>query len=389
MFNLIDYSKADFVPDADVSSLGTELNANYQRKTSIILFRHGHRTPFKYGREGFADVLEKEFYSKLDTQCFDNKSGNMVENIGIFAYTTGEPFAMALQFDEKVKQDGMLTSVGTEQLRSLGSSLKERYSNECSLLSKEDGKILTVSTKTERTIESLKSVLCGLFGNATPPELKILVFEVMDDNWLLIPYRKYPELIDALNNAFDHENKLKCIPGYREWSADFMSRTNASVYDLDLLLLRDYVTAFKTFDMMNNDHHLFNENDLKICNKMAVCAVVSESVTVPKGVNKVASDFFHQLLEFLQSRKNLMVLLSAHDTTINFVKLALKGLETEWPDFGANIEFELYEHNLTKQLFILVLYNLKPVILKDISKDNKALIPFEVFVQYVKDNIYL
>ena len=95
------------------------------------------------------------------------------------------------------------------------------------------------------------------------------------------------------------------------------------------------------------------------------------------------------MLQILGNDDKILALLSAHDTTVNFVRLALRANDFTWPDFGHNIEFELYEHKKTKQKMIMVLYNLIPVVLKVLSKSGTALVPYEEFVEYVKRNLTL
>ena len=111
-----------------------------------------------------------------------------------------------------VKNDCILTGWGARQLKVLGSALKGRYQDELedikddcssapslSSARSEQGaasansqqgkrKLLAISTRTERTIESLRSVLKGFFENEpVRPRVKVFVFE--EENWLFVPYR--------------------------------------------------------------------------------------------------------------------------------------------------------------------------------------------------------
>ena len=92
---------------------------------------------------------------------------------------------------------------------------------------------------------------------------------------------------------------------------------------------------------------------------------------------------FQELLLLLKSEdESTICLLSGHDTTINSIRLALRALDFTWPDFAYNVEFELYEEKLTKQLSVLILFNLKPIIVKVIS--DQPLIPLEVFESWIQ-----
>ena len=90
---------------------------------------------------------------------------------------------------------------------------------------------------------------------------------------------RYPELLDGLCKSHKHDFKREQIPGYEKWSSDFMDRTGAESEELDLSMIRDFVTSFKTFDMMiGSDHTVFNDNDLSALNQMTMYSVSSETL---------------------------------------------------------------------------------------------------------------
>ena len=100
---------------------------------------------------------------------------------------------------------GKLTSVGAKQLKCLGKRLRTRYTPEVSqvLLSASDDQrpehsdscgLLTFSSRTERTIESLRSLLVGLFEKeireGVDPLVEVMVFASAETNWLLMPFKQ-------------------------------------------------------------------------------------------------------------------------------------------------------------------------------------------------------
>ena len=114
------------------------------------------------------------------------------------------------------------------------------------------------------------------------------------------------------------------------------------------------------------------------------------TVSVDKGLQKATGSYFEALLHLLtgensESTRPRLCLLSAHDTTVNFIRLALRAQDFTWPDFGYSISFELYQDNYTNETKLMVLFNLRPVILHAIYP--QALIPLPVFVQYVHSNL--
>ena len=84
----------------------------------------------------------------------------------------------------------MLTRLGASQLNTVGRKLKERYSEDLkkiiTICSKNKSEpLLNISTKTERTIESLQSVLLGLFQDEkTQPSFRVKVLDTSENNWL-------------------------------------------------------------------------------------------------------------------------------------------------------------------------------------------------------------
>ena len=75
-----------------------------RRTTSVVLFRHGHRTPFKYRNTNdtkYTCYLESNFFSNLDPGWFEGKAEMMYDDVEICSYSTCEPIELNLQFDLK------------------------------------------------------------------------------------------------------------------------------------------------------------------------------------------------------------------------------------------------------------------------------------------------
>lgn len=409
-----DYNNFEFVSDQHLAEkLQPQLDC-LRRKTSAVIFRHGHRTPFKYRSTNdpmYSYYLESSFYNDLDPSWFQGKAELMYDQVQLCSYSSSQPVEdLSLQFDLNLKNDGILTRLGAQQLKSLGCALSARYqqeladivqnespsSNSCSsavqnttyILQHKGAKLLAMSTRTERTIESLKCVLQGLFqGESIKPPVTASVFENVDENWFLVPYRAYPEMFDGIVNAHSHAYKCSSIPGYDEWVESWAARCKdiaSSLPNVDLQQTRDYLTSFKTFDMMPSCP-IMTESDYQLTNVLCTYAVSAESILVERGVAKSTSQFFEGLLHLLTQSDSRLCLLSAHDTTVNFIRLALKAQDFTWPDFGYSVTFELYQEPSLGDLKLMVLFNLRPVILHAICP--QALIPLSDFIQYVNCNL--
>ena len=73
----------------DTELLEAELARNYTRVKSVIIFRHGHRTPFKY-RKLISNTLnerfEESFFDNLDPNCFDGVNDLQYENVKLVVF---------------------------------------------------------------------------------------------------------------------------------------------------------------------------------------------------------------------------------------------------------------------------------------------------------------
>ena len=99
-------------------------------------------------------------------------------------------------------RSGKLTSKGAKQLRSLGKRLKTRYTSEVEHITnastegeQPSQRVCAFSSRTERTVESLRCLLGGLFeqeqtGPRQNPKIKTWVFDNADENWLLVPFKR-------------------------------------------------------------------------------------------------------------------------------------------------------------------------------------------------------
>ena len=69
-------------------------------------------------------------------------------------------------------------------------------------------------------------------------------------------------------------------------------------------------------------------------------------------------------LHLLTKCEARLCLLNAHDTTVNFIRLALRVQDFTWPDFGYSVSFEVYQGvPSSNEAKLMVLLNLRPVIL--------------------------
>ncbi|XP_075247991.1 lysophosphatidic acid phosphatase type 6-like [Convolutriloba macropyga] len=406
-FNFEDFNNFRKLSDAESKILDEELKRRYTRKASVVIFRHGHRTPFKYKNltsNPLNELFEKNFFDNLDSRCFKEVNEHLYAKVKLMAFPPGETSDFLVLKDKD--NSGKLTSVGAKQLKCLGKRLRTRYTPEVSqvLLSASDDQrpehsdscgLLTFSSRTERTIESLRSLLVGLFEKeireGVDPLVEVMVFASAETNWLLMPFKQYPELKDATTTANSVNFMSKNIPGFSKWSRDFCARFDLSEQYINLQNVRDYVTSFRTFSLKNwsdiEDSMPFEQQDLEYSSRMLSQVVTAEKLIPENGLAKSASQFFESLLDILSNDGQYpLALLSGHDTTINTIRVALRAQDYSWPHFASNIAFEVYQDTLNEEgLKLVVLFDFVPVVLKSISHD--VLISLDDFKMFVNSNL--
>lgn len=378
------YNNAEVLDD--FSSLPDNFMTDYKLKRVVAVFRHGHRTPMlnTKAKQNAKRLFDETFYKNFRGGCFDKKPSCLYKHIVV------EPQEVLnnLQFDNSVNTNAVLTDTGADQLLQVGKQFQQRYGNLLreALISKADNAIYAVSTPIERTIESLQCVLTGMINNAAEvqPKVQINILHDILKNYMYLPISVYPELKAAQRLAHSAQTQSKFIPGYKEWAENVERKSGIPVDEQDIHHIRDYLKSFICFDMKHLCDYLTAE-DLDMSEKMCGYTVALESLIIEDGLKMAWSPFLREVIQLLTVENGSPIcLLSGHDTTINLIRLSLCALDYTWPDFGYNIEFELYERSGTKELFMLILFNLKPVSLRALSESGEALIPFGDFVNFVK-----
>ena len=92
-FNFEDFNNFRKLSDAESKILDEELKRRYTRKASVVIFRHGHRTPFKYKNltsNPLNELFEKNFFDNLDSRCFKEVNEHLYAKVKLMAFPPGE-----------------------------------------------------------------------------------------------------------------------------------------------------------------------------------------------------------------------------------------------------------------------------------------------------------
>ena len=101
--NFEEFNNFRILNEDEAEKLNLKLSQNFRRRSSVVLFRHGHRLPFKYTNmpnSSLNDVMEKFFYDHFDSSCFHGKEDLLYKNVNILSYNNGQPCDLnGLEFD--------------------------------------------------------------------------------------------------------------------------------------------------------------------------------------------------------------------------------------------------------------------------------------------------
>ncbi|ELU12451.1 hypothetical protein CAPTEDRAFT_196462 [Capitella teleta] len=292
-------------------------------KGLVVFFRHGARTPLRH----LVGVEEVHY----DKNFFDGAVPHAEIPVCVKSLDGGErpacPFQQRYQQQpfEGGMEAGKLTKLGKEQAYVLGRRLRQKYGEDMHFLPAEfiPEDIYLRSTNIQRCVESLQAALAGLFGQK------------------------------AFTKAGD----------------------TATVGRFDMTQHRDHMVARKTHGLPVPQWMLDMEDDIE---KSAVRHIL-QHVKGPVGILNLIQNNLTTITTEHPSAKKLY-LYSCHDTTLIPVLVSLGCFDNKWPNYAADIVFEVYEDN-EKKNWIKVVYEGKEQIL---SGFKSALIPKDKFMKLVK-----
>eukprot|EP00298_Acanthocystis_sp_HF-20_P001423 c11838_g1_i1.p1 GENE.c11838_g1_i1~~c11838_g1_i1.p1 ORF type:complete len:429 (-),score=129.85 c11838_g1_i1:19-1278(-) len=323
----------------------------YNLERVVLIFRHGARTPIsnvfpgnKSNEVYFWDINEMRLKQEdlVPALTVDDPQFRIVSEHNTKQETTKFPGGCSV---------GELTKLGREQAINLGNELRKRYVEELKLLpTQPDASLLELrSTNVNRTIETLRGVLFGIYGNNFGSALHVTVASEEDET--LTPNftcERLHESYKLQRQNFFHETKTNTL---RLQLADLFQTEPTNI---NFVNIRDLVIALKTHgkvipEFLDNKPILDNLEKASVEQVFSVLIGLSKNdVDYPqKGLQLSAAPLVHEVCSRVSAldTQHKLTLLSGHDTSIMPLMCSLGYYEHVWPDFCSNVAFEVYLKN--------------------------------------------
>eukprot|EP00730_Choanoeca_flexa_P012815 TRINITY_DN4646_c0_g1_i1.p1 TRINITY_DN4646_c0_g1~~TRINITY_DN4646_c0_g1_i1.p1 ORF type:complete len:430 (+),score=80.09 TRINITY_DN4646_c0_g1_i1:16-1305(+) len=332
-----------------------------------VFFRHGARTPIHHipGEHN----KEASWNISMCQELKDEERALRITN------TEGGPRPISM-LNEKQKlrllpggcHIGCLTTQGRGDVLVLGQRLRQRYVDELGFLDSrynpEDVEVR--STNIERTIESARMVLSGLFGASG---MHINVQTVPDEQEYLYPNAKAcPKLKQLFKEA--RAEARKNIPDERTQFVKKMAKLlNVVDDDIQFVGLRDNLIARRAHNKpIPEGLHInaLRQIDQYATNEVLMLFRKDPEATLRLTCGLVLKDVLDMMKGAITTPLTTpkIKLYSAHDTTVMPLLLVLGCFDGRWPPFAADITLELYEDvNHPDKNYVRALYCGKPVTL--------------------------
>lgn len=318
-----------------------------------VIFRHGARTPI-----GTPDYLPMVKYDDalmmhpphtyVNYNLVDDETGTLDADVSQIRGRDSSFF-------------GRLTASGSQQLHELGRELRNRYIGEQKLLTSSYNKdeVVVRSTKIQRTIESARCLLSGLFGE-TDKMFDIRVRNNKDE--ILIPnfhqHNHAGRPCCFINNVWnDTFSNTDLVDGVKEMRLEIEKLLEAPSKSGSLLpsYVRDNIMCHKFHQKMPKE---LQNSKLQQLAENATSKLMNFAFNRnPQHSRQMAQLSVGRLIRLLldnmeeikygtneeeKKKQTKMLLYSGHDTTLIPLLNILKLYNGSWPPFASHVAIELY-----------------------------------------------
>ncbi|KAI5181001.1 lysophosphatidic acid phosphatase type 6 [Nematocida sp. AWRm80] len=359
-----------------------------------VVHRHGERTPLLFGPHDKTNWNLCHRASKIAYTIPHNTVGVMDKLKGMLRYIkTGnaQPMTFNITLNSGVEFNcapGQLTDTGRRTLFNFGTWLREKYVNKERLLSEEFKKeeFHLRSTNFQRTLESLQSLLQGMFRKHHGV-IDVQVNDLMQDT--LGCSRYCPKLKSLKNQSHEEikkkfDSKTKLIQRYfsDNFSKHFATLSPYAIYDL---VASSKAHGFKKFTKVPS--YIMNDLEKYSLELWFNHLNTKEGLALNTGcIMKEISDLFLKKATDIHNPVKMSIF-SAHDVTVYPMLMAVGINSPTWPKFGANLIFELLKESTTQERYVQMRYNGKvlpmPKCKEAASNPNHC--PIDEFVKICND----
>ncbi|XP_028402517.1 lysophosphatidic acid phosphatase type 6-like [Dendronephthya gigantea] len=350
---------------------------NTELKLVQVLFRHGARTPLKL-IPGLEETVWNKYELRYDLE--HTKLRHKLKNL-----KRGElpPLSVKDELRGGCRM-GQMTITGQQQTFELGRKLKELYIDDLNFIGQtfDPNSIYLRTTYVERTIESLRCLVAGMFAGHIQEPVTFWTMP-LDDEFLFPNWETCKALRQYIKYCFKTGYRL---PGYKDDLEKFSKmigrplpkKTFIDIYD-DLNCRRAHNKAYpeniKSFMSIIEKHALQHLSE----SFLSPPPWTNDKV-LPMSCGRLVQTLFRNMKSKID-RKNQykLYLYSVHDTSLITLFSALDMKFDKWPPFGAYISLELYEKK-DGQHYVGMRYCGNPVTFKRFNKKLLKLSQFEEIV---------
>ncbi|XP_056415731.1 lysophosphatidic acid phosphatase type 6 isoform X2 [Hyla sarda] len=364
--------------------LGTE-DRDYELKLVQVVYRHGARTPLK-------PIPHNEQVEWSPTLLVTPEHTN-------FTYTVtdlvGGPKPPS-PFEERYRSHqlkggtfpGQLTTVGMQQMFSLGARMRRDYVEERKFLSPvfQPSEVYVRSTNIVRNLESTRCLLAGLYQQQQEGPVTIVTSDAESE----ILYPNYQGCKGLKHLTSGRMSRASSQPGMTDELKKLQQELNIDdAKHVDFFLLLDNLLAEQVHGF---PFSLQYENHLQQSEQRAIDIVSYIMGADNRDVLKLSIGPFLYALqsnmletakrsaEDTQARK--LFLYASHDVTLIPLLIALGVFDQKWPPYSSDITLELYQHRPSKEWFARLCYNGKEQVVKGCST---GLCPLDEFLNALSE----
>lgn len=357
---------------------------DYALQQVIIVHRHGDRAQIarsigpKYPEStSIADIWR----TKLPTSSSLAAMASVAQSTySVTAITQGLPtekmkentLAEELYAGEDMANSpyAQLTEIGAQQLMSVGRELRRRYLGAHGFsfeLAEAPSNIYARSTNMCRTLQSLRSLLAGLFAvDSTAPSalhsstgLKISTRPKSQE--VMFPTADGPceSMVERRNIIFPPNFMEQNLEGYSPLEAKVKAALGYSD-KVGWLAVKEILTCSKVHGIPFPEG--LTADDEKSISRLA--GWMWGALYKDKTLNRLAiGRFLTELLDdiLVNHKDKKMLIYSGHDSTLVPVLCALDCYDDKWPPYASYLSLEIVESKKSGEKFVRALYNDEPI----------------------------
>jgi len=373
-------------------------NDNFVLKQVAVYHRHGDRSPLRV-LPNERDEAGVEWNCDQQFVFGSNMSG--VGDVGL-TYASYDKldniWAESRSSWRGNCYPGQLTKEGATMTYELGKALRELYVNQLGFLpDKLDPSLVYFrSTGVPRAQQSLFSALQGLYPASKRPNGNSVPFHVVSDDYeTILPRSNMCPRIKTLQKVFSRQpgwvQKMKTLKPIMEKiiaitgtsQTQTLNNVEAVTPWFDILFAR----RCHGMPLPCKGSNCVTEKEADLVADAAMYSMgmaldVNASGTGYEASRLSTGPMLRELLEFMQRMVNgdrtvpRYLHFSGHDTTVIPLVVAMQYRLEEYPPYASALLVELYQSSNTKEYYVRMLFNNKPLVLPDCWS---TMCPFSVF----------